>query len=244
MGVMILGLLASGIPSLAMFLWLRKQNEGEAYRKTCNKAIFAGMAASFLVVLFSLVLSMFGNVVLHVYDEGKELLTEFWKAFFVFALSEETAKFLMFRRVLKKTEHPYSVRDLVAFMTIVGMGFGVLEGVVYGFSTSVIQMLVRGVTLGHGGYGFLMGLYYAKGRQTGKKGYYALSYLIPYLLHALYDFTLSDAVEQWNDNLVFVPVNLAIFSLVLVFLIIRWMKKARNDEALIAPLAGTEVHEI
>ncbi|MCR5373274.1 MAG: PrsW family intramembrane metalloprotease [Solobacterium sp.] len=244
MGVMVLGLLASGIPSLALFLWLRKQNEEETYRKTCNKAIFAGMAASFLVVLFSLVLSLFGNAVLHVHDEGKELLAAFWKAFFVFALSEETAKFLMFRRLLKKTGHPYSVRDLAAFMTLVGMGFGILEGIVYGFSTNVIQMLVRGATLGHGGYGFLMGLYYGKGRQTGKKKYYVLSCLVPYLLHALYDFTLSDAVEQWNDNLVIVPVTLAMFSLVLVFIIIRWMKKARNDEALITPLAGTEAHEV
>ena len=243
MGIMILGLIVSGIPAAAMYFWLKKQNDAGEYKAACRKALFGGALASVLVVLFSLVLSVFGSAVLHSSDRSP-LFQAFWKAFFVFALSEETSKFLIFRRLIKKTDHAYSVRDLAAFMTIIGMGFGILEGIVYGFTTNVIQMIVRGVALGHGGYGFLMGKYYGEGRLTGKKSKYLLSFIVPFLLHALYDFTLSDAVEQWNDNLVVVPVTLAMVSVILVFVIIRWMKKARTDETLITPLVGMKDNEI
>ena len=242
MALLIGAFLVSLIPGLAMYLWLKKQNDVPEYRTTCRKALIAGMTAAVPVCLFSFVLTLFGSAVLHV-QEGT-IFKEFWKTFFVFALSEETAKFLTFRGVLKKTDCASSVRDATVFMTMVGLGFGFLEAIVYGFITNPVQMLVRGVSLGHGGYGYLMGRNYAKGRQTGQKKYYILSYIIPYLLHALYDFTLSDVVLEWNDNLVFIPVNLALFSVILVFFIIRWMKKAQQDETLTAPLVETAVHEV
>ena len=137
--------------------------------------------------------------------------------FVLAALTEETFKFLAFRKVVRKAGYRCSWYDLTAFMTLVGIGFELLESAVYTFTSGPGQVLVRGITLMHGVFGFIMGYYYGKALYTGRKRWYIAAFLIPYLFHGIYDFTLSPGLEEVSDVFIFIPVTLAFAAFVLVF---------------------------
>lgn len=56
--------------------------------------------------------------------------------------------------------------DVTAIMVIVGAAFGLLEDLPYAIGSNPIQRLVRGFTMGHLGYGFIMGWFYGKKPDT------------------------------------------------------------------------------
>ena len=91
-------------------------------------------------------------------------------------------------------------------------------------------MLVRGITMMHIGFGYIMGRLYGKYRYTGKKVYAVLGFAVPWFFHGLYDFTLSPEVLELNDNIAFIPVSIAFACLVLVFFYVRFVIKARDKE--------------
>lgn len=49
----------------------------------------------------------------------------------------------MFRRKLNKIEGDHSWLDLIVFSTIVGIGFGLLESIVYVLQSGPVVMLIR-----------------------------------------------------------------------------------------------------
>ena len=62
--------------------------------------------------------------------------------------------------------------------------------------------------------------------------------LLPWLIHGLYDFSLTPELFERNDNLVFIPMVMALTELVAPVLTIRFFirvkkhKKACDDEPL------------
>ena len=118
---------------------------------------------------------------------------------------------------------------MTALMVIVAIGFEVLESVVYAFDSGPIHMIVRGVTLMHGGYGFIEGWFYGKAAYTGKKWYAAVGFLICVILHGAYDFGLSSQFEAAvGENYAFLSVSLALLALILfVWMIIFFAKKKK-----------------
>ncbi len=168
------------------------------------------------------------------------LLYEALHNFLVLALSEETVKYLMFRRTLKKTDYRVSWLDVTALMTIVGIGFDLLESLVYAVGASVPVILVRGICVPHAGYGFLVGYCYGKGVKNGNPAAKWIGFTLAWLIHGLYDFSLSDAFAAVNDNLVIIPLVLAILDIVLVFVLVRFARKAKTQEIYTEPLLTEE----
>ena len=115
-------------------------------------------------------------------------------------------------------------------MVIIGTAFGLVEDIPYAIGATPVIMLVRGFTMGHLGYGFMMGWFYGKKLYTGKKRYGVLAFVLPFLLHGLYDFSLTPELLKWNDNIAFLGVALAATDLVLLALMIRFFIKARKKE--------------
>ena len=68
-----------------------------------------------------------------------------------YALSEELSKFYMFRRRLKKIEGEHTWLDLIVYSAIVGIGFGLLESIIFVVDSSPLEMLIRGICIPHGG---------------------------------------------------------------------------------------------
>ena len=157
----ILACLIGLIPLIALFLWLRSYvKKDEEYRKLCNKFLQRGILCIFPVVLFSAVCHIL--IRLTGVQNSHPLLYEALHTFIVLALSEEIAKYGFFRRGLKKHEYPYSWLDVSALMTIVAIGFALLESIIYSLGESIPVVLIRGICLPHAGYGFITGYIHGK----------------------------------------------------------------------------------
>ena len=231
----IVAVIISFIPLTALFFWLRNRlNQDDAYRALCNNAFKRGALCILPVVLFSalsyILLRLTG---LH---NTHPLLYQALYTFIVLALSEEVAKYFALKKVLKETEYPYSWLDVTAFMTIVGIGFGLLEAVIYAIGASVPVVLVRGICLPHAGYGFIVGYYYGKGRKNGNSAQKWLGFALAWLMHGLYDFSLSEEFIAVNDNLVFIPLLLALMDIILVIILVVFARKARKQTVYTEPL--------
>jgi polyferredoxin len=75
-----------------------------------------------------------------------------------------------------------------------------------------------------------MGWFYGKHIETGKKIYGIVAFGLPFLIHGLYDFSLSEELLKTNDNLAFIGLSLAVLDVVLIILMIRFFLISRKKE--------------
>lgn len=236
MVVLILLFAASMIPCVAMFIWLKNlKGMQEAYPEACKKAILSGFLCVFPVMLGSATLHIIG-LIMHL-KVGDQLLYSAYYAFFVLALVEELCKFYMMRRIVKKDD--YSWLEITSIMVLVGVGFEMIEAIPYAIGSGPGPMFMRGLTMMHPSYGFIMGYFYAKSKYEDKKGYAVIGILIPWLLHGSYDFFLSDPMmaKEWPG---YAALGLAAFSVVLIILFIRFVIRSRKNEERIRPIGAKE----
>ena len=144
---MILTVLAGCVPPLLVFFWLRGylHKENALYKKNCNRMLTAGFLTIFPVMLLSVCIVIPLNV-----SELKTSQPLLYAALFTFgtyALSEELAKFYMFRRRLKILDGEHSRLDMIAYATIIGIGFGLLESIVFVATSGPFDMLIRGIRM-------------------------------------------------------------------------------------------------
>lgn len=228
--VLLIALIVSLLPFTFIYLRLRNHvREDDAYKKLCDKTLVQGMLCVFTVLLFSgvsyLLLRLTG---LH---KINALLYEALYTFIVLALMEEIAKYLAFRRVLKKMDRPCSWLDAVVLMSIVGIGFGFLESIVYSLGASVPVILVRGICVPHAGYGFLVGYFYGKDLKNGTGFYKWIGLTLAWFMHGLYDFSLSEEFIAINENLVIVALLMALVEIVLVIMLLVFVRREKKREA-------------
>jgi len=230
----------SFVPCIALFLWLRKNHvsageEGEiTFKEVCNKALRQGI----FTVLPVLLLSGVTYVLLRLtrLQDSNPLVYQALYTFIVLALAEEVAKYLAFKRVIKNTDYPYSWLDLTILMTIVGIGFGLIESVIYAIGASVPVVLVRGICIPHAGYGYIVGHAYGKSLKENRPVLRWLGFILSWLLHGLYDFSLSEEFVAINENLMFVGLLLAVLNIVLVVMLVRFVRIARTKKGHTKPL--------
>lgn len=235
--VLVGAFLISMIPVLGMYFWLKTragQNDPESYKQLCRKGFMSGILSTFLVIpmsgIIALTLSLLGL------RDGSSLLASALHDFIVLAFSEEVVKSVMFYRLMKKAEYDYSWLDMTALMVIVSIGFEVLESLIYAFGTDAIQMLVRGITLMHGGYGFIEGYFYGMAAYTKKKWYAVIGFLISWILHGSFDFGLSEDFVELSENAVLLSVSLALLALVFVVVMIIFFGKKKKKAKYLEPL--------
>ena len=111
-----------------------------------------------------------------------------------------------------------------------------LESVLYAIGATVPVVLIRGICVPHAGYGFLTGYFYGKGSKDDKPALKWMGFLLSWLMHGLYDFSLSQEFIALNDNLAIVALLLAVLDIVLVLLLIRFARKAKTQALHIDPL--------
>ena len=224
--ILVLAFFGSLIPGIILFLWLRGQKDMRpGYQRFCDRALVGGIlsviAAFLMSTAFSIIFKLTGV------KELDPLLYRFLHMMILIAFSEELMKFLVMKKAVKGEEHSWF--EYAVFMAITAMGFGLAEAIPYAFEGGAIHMFVRGFTLMHTSYGFIIGYFYGKTKKTGQKIYGIIGFLIAWLLHGLYDFSLSDEFEALNDNLVFIPFLLTFISVVMIIVFIRFVRKRRND---------------
>lgn len=228
MGLFIISIIVSIIPCVIFYKWLKKVFNEDKYKELCKKSLYKGIFAVLPIVLTSAIFFIIGKIMHYFYPN--ELVYQIYYKVIVLAFSEELIKFILFKRLIKNNDYKYSIFNLTIFMTIIGIGFELIESFTFAFGTSPISMLIRGITLGHAGYGFIMGYFYAKMLKTNKKRYGLLSFGLPWFLHGLYDFSLSEELLAVNDNLALIPFLLTLISIICVIIIIVFVKKRKNDK--------------
>ena len=232
--IIIVALIIGLIPPIILYKWILKKSKDDKFKEICKKSFRSGIIAVFPVLLTSIALLLIGR--LTGLQNTNPILYQFYYTVIVLAFAEELVKFLVFKYILKKNDYKYSWFDLTILMTLVGLGFECIETVVLAFSSNIIIMIIRGISLGHAGYGFIMGWFYGKMEKTGKNIYGVLSFLIPLILHGLYDFGLSPELIEVNENFAVMPVLLEVVSLVCVVLIIRFIRKRQDADIYREPL--------
>ena len=229
----ILILLASFVPSVLMFFFLRKNRDDDTYRKTCGRLLWKGVFCAAGVALACAVLQIGWNLT----GIGKTypLVNRLFNAFVLAAGVEESVKFLTARGEIKKAP-ALSRLDVISFFAITAMGFGLIEDVVYALETNMGQILVRGVLMAHVSYGLLMGLLFSKGMEKSRRGLKVLGLLIPVIFHGLYNFSLDEGLPEVFG---FIAVSIAAASAVFLIVMIFFIRKKRKDPAFTEPI-GTE----
>ena len=227
-------LLASFIPSILLFLFLRKNKEDEEYRKTCNKLLWQGfliaMGVTFADILIVLLWNMSGL-------GGRNGIVDLlFKTFIVNATVEETMKFLCGRKFIRKDLEKVSRLDVITYMAVTAMAFGLFEDILYMFETNIGQILVRGFLMGHVGYGMMMGRLYGKGMKEDRTVYKVLAVLIPILLHGLYNFSLG---EDLPDVFAFIVVTETFITTAYLIYSVFFIRKKRNDPEFTEPIYKT-----
>ena len=107
------------------------------------------LTAGFLTIFPVMLLSVCIVIPLNVsgLKTSQPLLYAALFTFGTYALSEELAKFYMFRRRLKILDGEHSRLDLIVYATIVGIGFGLLESIVFVATSGPFDMLIRGIRM-------------------------------------------------------------------------------------------------
>ena len=222
----LIGMIVSYIPALLLFRYLRNLHEDEGHHKDCDKLLINGILCSLGVAFLDLLITIGWNALGLAKD--MPLVRELFDSFVIAALVEETVKHATAGKMVRKNYDKVSWLDCIAYFGIVGIGFQIIETVVYMIESNIGQILVRGLTMGHPAYGMLMGYYVGKRHKTGKKSYEVFGFLLLVFLHGMYDFSLSDEFEAINDNLVVVPfilVAIDLFILIRMLILIRKERK-------------------
>ena len=132
--------------------------------------------------------------------------------FGTYALSEELAKFYMFRRRLKILDAEHSWLDLIVYATIVGIGFGILESIVFVATSGPFDMLLRGITIPHGVF-------------------------LAFLIHGLYDFSLRDELQAVSlDLAAAIAFPVVLLDVILIIVLIVFARRHKNDPKYTTPL--------
>ncbi len=220
----ILVLLASFIPSLGMFFFLRKNRDDKEYHKACGRLLLKGVLCAVGITLVDLVLKTFWGII--GIGDKNWLIDELFHNFIVYAGAEEAVKFYFAKKSIKKDLTEVSRLDIISFMALTAMGFGLFEAVIYAVQTNIPQIIVRGILMGHVGYGLLMGLAYSKGVAQNKNVYKVLALLLPIFVHGLYDFSLNDKLPEL---FMYLAVLNAIATTVFIIVMISFIRKKRKD---------------
>ena len=240
MWLSILIFILSIIPSSLIIVWMFKRRKDDlTYKRTCKRALWRGLLSVLPILLLSGILYIINSVLkLTVFKDMPVLAYQAIYKFVVLALAEEIIKYLMLRRTLKKSDD-YSWSDVVALMVIIGTAFGLMEDIPYAVGTNVPTMLIRGFTMGHVGYAFMMGWFYGKSLKTGKKRYDVIAVLLPWTLHGIYDYSLTPELIDVNENLMFIAILMAILEIVVLALTIRFFVRERkhSQDKYLLPLA-------
>lgn len=220
------------IPTTVLFIWLKfRRKDDEQYRKCCNSAFIRGIVSVLPIVAFSFAVHILNVLVFNtVLKDTDRFIYIIVYNFLVLALVEETVKFLVFRSLLKKKCVKTSWADTAAYMVIVGLGFGLIESLTYAIDANAVTMLVRGFTLGHAGYGLIMGFFYGKMLYSGRKRYGIAGFIIPWFIHGLYDFSLAQEFLDISEYAAFLPVALAVLDIVLLVLMIVFFVRSKKKK--------------
>jgi RsiW-degrading membrane proteinase PrsW (M82 family) len=137
-----------------------------------------------------------------------------FSAFIVASFSEELFKLIAVYWLIWKNPNFNELFDGIVYCVYVSLGFAAIENVIYVFSGGTSVALLRAFTAvpAHTLFGVAMGYNFglAKFNKNKRASYLIFSFIIPFILHGIYDFILMS-----NDGLLllgFIPFMIFLWS--------------------------------
>ncbi|MFA9391638.1 MAG: PrsW family glutamic-type intramembrane protease [Prolixibacteraceae bacterium] len=122
-----------------------------------------------------------------------------WRAFMVAAFCEEGFKLLALYLLIWKSAAFNEKFDGIVYATFISLGFAGIENVLYVMDGGISTGLTRAFTAvpAHALFGVSMGFFFglAKFYPKQRKQHLYLSFLLPFLLHGIYDFILMSGIN-------------------------------------------------
>lgn len=225
----ILILFLSFIPVILIFIYLINIfKEDKNYKKRCLLIFGGGALACGIVIVSALPLNILWGLLK--LNEVSPLINDAFHAFILAAVLEEFAKWMIIRRGIKKYQSEATLLIFLAFGGCVSIGFDILESIVYGLDTSIVEIIVRGLCIPHVAFGFIMAFFMYKTYKTNNKSYMILGFLIPIILHGIYDFSLSKSMtENYEDLSTLLAFSCIIINFVVLIIGLIKIKKEKRS---------------
>jgi RsiW-degrading membrane proteinase PrsW (M82 family) len=222
MGILMLLILALS-PGLAIILYVYLQDIHEPEP-------IGQLAIGFLYGILSMLLAT--GIIYLIYEnihfDGKSLSDMAIKAFVVVAVIEEVAKFAFIRGILYRNKNFNEPFDGIIYSVMVGMGFALMENVIYIMNGDGGTAIVRMFTAvpAHALFAVIMGYFLGIAKLDHKHtGWYSLAALVAATLaHGIYDYFIfiSFIPGLWIG---------AIVSLIIGYFLARKAMKIHQDSS-------------
>lgn len=209
-----LGILSAGIaPGLALlsYFYLKDQHGSEPISVVLKTFLFGAL------LVFPIAF------IQYVIETESFVQSEIIHAFFLVGLLEEFFKWFILIYIVYQHvafDEPY---DGVVYGASVSLGFATAENIIFLIANGLEHAISRSFlpVSSHALFGVIMGFYIGKGKFTtkAKRKWLALSLILPFLLHGIYDYILLNQ-QNWLMNIL--P-----FMAFLWWLGLRKVRKAR-----------------
>ena len=153
--------------------------------------------------------------------------------FFIIALLEEGLKYWSIKLPTWNSSEFDFIFDGIVYGASVGIGFAIYEAFTHAGQAEFSIMVIRSLSSlsGHFGYGVIMGALYGFARakdsendEKGSKAFRSLAFIVPWLLHGIYDF-MADLASYGIGSLGICYLFSGIVTLAAIILLVIISKK-------------------
>lgn len=200
--------IAALLPAVLLIAYIYKQDQIEKEPpELLARLLLLGGGGAVVVSLvlepiLSKLLAAFYNPIFDYY------IYHFLLAFVCVACVEEGSKLFFLKQISWTSPHFDFLFDAVVYSAFVSLGFAAIENVKYVFAYGLVTALARAFTAvpAHLCFSILMGVFYGRardcfihGNQNGKQKNLLLAFLVPTLVHGVYDYCLmlDSTISYW-----------------------------------------------
>lgn len=214
MAVPLLLLALAPVIIIALYIYFR-----DKYEKEPIQLLLLSLLAGGIIVI---PISYAEKLILAIGNDFEGVISGGWDAFMVAALCEEAFKFIALYLLIWRNRAFNEKFDGIVYATFISLGFAGVENVIYVFGNGISTGLTRAITAvpAHAIFGISMGFFFGLAKFYPKKrsNYLKISFLLPFLLHGVYDFILMAGLNY-------------LFILFVPFIVYLWIfgfKKMKN----------------
>jgi RsiW-degrading membrane proteinase PrsW (M82 family) len=222
-------LLIASITPVIIFLYLIFKKDKKPIGLLA-KCFFGGFISIIIALIIAFSMTYIGTAF------QSPLLKSFYDAFFVAAIPEEFAKFIVLYWIIWESNFFDEHYDGIIYAVFVSLGFALVENILYVFAHGIGIAFVRAILAvpGHGLFAVAMGYFLSLAKFNKQKDlqkYLLLSLVVPMGLHGTYNFLL-----MYSSNLSKADAGVTVILLIIftVFIIFLWRHGIKKIKILVA----------
>ena len=233
----LIGVLLTSVLSFLLYRKLRNMRGTDSeLTRICKSSLRFGVLSVIPVFLITTVIVL--TLYLLKIGDSKTLLYNLIFSFAVTAVIEEAVKLVCLKKALRKTDHQYSWLDVTVIMSVIGLGFGLIQTLIEVSYSAIPRILFRIIAFPHVGYGFIMGYFFGRSLKTDKTSDRVATFALPWFIHGLYDFFTGSYISSVMGTSGIIKAVAGIISAALVVCLILFVNFARKQEIYTDPLLG------